>query len=103
MKKKFYGKWIVLACFLIACFPVSIVNVTTSFYLAPICKEYGFSIGAFSISYSIAALGAAIGAVAVGSIMEKLDVKWIMAIGCVLRGIVRCFAFVAVLSFVWLH
>lgn len=87
ISKKFYGKWIVIGCFLLAAFPVALVNKTVTFYMAPICAEYGFSIAAFSMVYSLAALGAAVGAVAIGSLISKGNIKLIMAGGALISGV----------------
>lgn len=87
MVKKFYGKWIVIGCFLLAAFPVALVNKTVTFYMAPVCAEYGFSIAAFSLVYSLAALGAAVGAVAIGSLISKGNIKLIMAGGALISGL----------------
>ncbi|MEG2212909.1 MAG: MFS transporter, partial [Clostridiales bacterium] len=87
MKNKFYGKRIVLGCFILACFPVALVNITASFYMAPVCEAYGFSTGAFSLVYSFAALGAAIGSVVVGSLISKANIKLVMIGGALLSGL----------------
>lgn len=99
MGKKFYGKWIVAGCFLLALFPVALVNKTVTFYMAPICAELGFSIAAFSGVYSLAALGAAVGAVAIGSIISKGNLRWIMTIGALIAGI--CFFLVSISTQLW--
>lgn len=87
MGRKFYGKWIVIGCFLLAAFPVALVNKTVTFYMAPVCAEYGFSIAAFSLVYALAALGAAVGAVAIGSLISKGNIKFIMAGGALISGV----------------
>ena len=99
MSKKFYGKWIVLGCFLLALFPVALVNKTVTFYMAPICAELGFSVAAFSVVYSLAALGAAVGAVAIGSIISKGNIRFIMAAGALISGI--SFYLVSVSTHLW--
>lgn len=87
MDKKFYGKWIVIGCFILACFPVALVNMTATFYMAPVCADLGFSIAAFSVVYSLAALGAALGAVAIGSLISKGNIKLIMSGGALISGL----------------
>lgn len=57
----FYGKWIVIGSLMITIFTMAIINNTTAFYMTPICKELGFSTGAFSECYSMSAVGGSAG------------------------------------------
>lgn len=83
METKFYGKRIVIAGFLVAAFTMAIINTTATFYMAPICKEFGFTIAGFSWVYSMASLGAAIGSILAGSLIAKFNIRVVMSVGAV--------------------
>ncbi|MBQ3211475.1 MAG: MFS transporter [Oscillospiraceae bacterium] len=86
-EKSFYGKWIVIGSLMITVFTMAIINNTTTFYMTPVCQELGFSIGAFSAAYSMAAVGATIGAILAGSMLAKLPLKAMMCIGAIGTGL----------------
>lgn len=86
-KKSFYGKWIVIGSLMITVFTMAIINSTTAFYMTPICRELGFSTGAFSGCYSMSAVGAAAGAILAGVLIKKIPIRLMMVIGAVGTGI----------------
>lgn len=86
-QKAFYGKWIVIGSLMITMFTMAIINNTTTFYMTPVCAELGFSIGAFSAAYSMAAVGATIGAIVTGTLLSKLPLKLMMSIGAIGTGL----------------
>ena len=86
-QKPFYGKWIIIGSLMITVFTMAIINNTTTFYMTPVCEELGFSIGAFSAAYSMAAVGATIGAIVAGTMLSKLPLKVMMSIGAIGTGL----------------
>lgn len=86
-RKPFYGKWIIIGSLMITVFTMAIINNTTTFYMTPVCEELGFSIGAFSAAYSMAAVGATIGAIVAGTMLSKLPLKVMMSIGAIGTGL----------------
>lgn len=86
-ERSFYGKWIVIGSLIITIFTMAIINNTTAFYMTPICKELGFSTGAFSGCYSMSAVGAAAGAILAGSLIKKIPIRLMMVIGAAGTGL----------------
>lgn len=97
--KKFYGKWVVLACALIGSIPVALVNKTATFYMAPVIADFGFTVGSFSVVYAIAAAGAAAGAITVGKYLNKVNIRYLMAAGGAVAG--TCFIGVSFATQLW--
>ncbi len=98
-KRGFYGKWIILGSLMITVFTMAIINNTTSFYMTPVCEQFGFSIASFSICYSFAAIGAAAGAIVAGILINKLPLRLMMTLGIILTA--ACFAGLSIATQLW--
>ncbi len=98
-KQGFYGKRIIFGSLLVTIFTMAIVNKTPPFYMTPICTEYGFSVTGFSVSFALAALGAALGAISAGLFINKLKLRLMMSLGIIMAGV--CFAALSIASRLW--
>lgn len=86
-KKKFSG-WIVVAgCFLISFFIVTVVSNTLALFMAPICQEFGFDTGSYSIITMVGTFTNAIGAMLLAPIFQKKSIKKVMLICGIITGI----------------
>jgi len=85
--KNFYGMKIVIGSLFLTVFSMAIINNTASFYMEPICKTLGFTVAEFSAVYSMAALGAAVGAMLAGTLVQKLPIRLMMIIGALGTGL----------------
>ncbi len=86
-KQPFFGNRIVFGAFIITVFTVAIINNTPAFYMTPVNQEFGFTTAQFSVSYAMAALGAAVGAMFAGYLIEKMPIRLMMVLGSIATGI----------------
>lgn len=98
-EQAFYGKRIVLGSLMVTVFTMAIVNKTPPFYMTPICDELGFSITGFSVGFAFSALGAAVGAICAGFLINKLKLRVMMSIGIIITGV--SFAALGIASQLW--
>lgn len=78
LNTKFSGWFVVLGCFLLMFFSVSIVSGTVALFMAPISKEFGFSSTQYSVINLISSFTGAISAIILAPRMQKGNMKGIM-------------------------
>ena len=82
-----WRRWLVLAaCFLLMAVCYSIVNTIHSLFMVPVTQALGFSLGAFSTLFTIAAVSTALASPLVGRLLGRVNIKWVMVVGAVLAG-----------------
>lgn len=78
--QKFSGWSVAAGCFMLMFFVVAIVANTAALFMAPICKQFGFDIAAYSFINLIASLAGAFSAMALAPKMQKGNMKRIMLV-----------------------
>ena len=82
-----WRRWLVLAaCFLLMAVGYSIVNTIHTLFIVPVTGTLGFSIGAFSVLFTIAAVVTALASPLVGRLLGRVSPRWVMAAGGLLAG-----------------
>lgn len=78
--KKFSGWFVVLGCFLLMFFSVSIISGTVALFMSPISSEFGFKTTEYSIINLISSFTGAAAAIILAPRMQKGNMKRIMFI-----------------------
>lgn len=79
-KKMFYGWWIVIGGFILNFIGIGIAFNALGIFFKPVVETFGFSRGAFSFYFTIAALAMTFAAPVVGKLIEKFDVRLVVGI-----------------------
>jgi len=82
--KKFYGWWIVAGGFILFFFGIGLAINTVGIFIEEVVSTLHFKRGDFSLFFSIAAITMMLGAIVVGKLIEKIDIRLIMGVGTVL-------------------
>jgi len=80
-KSVFYGWWIVVGGFVLCFFGIGMGINTVGIFIEEVVSTLNFTRGGFSLFFTIAAITMMIGAIIVGKLMEKIDVRVIMGVG----------------------
>ena len=88
-KKLFYGWYVVLSSFFIMGGAFVLLTSLHSLFMIPVTEEIGMSRGAFSLVFSITAIGIALASPIMGKLLVTKSMKLIMAICVVGAGL--CF------------
>lgn len=87
VKKRFSGWAVFVGCLILMIFPGGMMSYTTGLFMYPICEEFGFSIMAYSISFTLSAgVNALVSAFVVGYLSKgsKRTMKAIMLVSVVI-------------------
>ncbi|MGL5346278.1 MAG: conjugated bile salt MFS transporter [Peptostreptococcaceae bacterium] len=85
--KKLTTGWIVLiACMLIQAIPFGVASNIKPLFIHPVTLDKGFSLGSFSLIFTIGTIVSAIASPFIGKLYEKVNLKIMYIIGCVLAG-----------------
>ncbi len=82
--KKFYGWWIVTGGFILFFFGIGLAINTVGIFIEEVVSTLHFKRGDFSLFFSIAAISMMVGAIVVGKLIEKVNIRIIMVTGTVL-------------------
>ena len=86
-RQKNWRRWAVLAaCFLVMAVCFSLINTIHTLFIVPVTQALGFSIGGFSVLFTLAAVAAGAASPLVGKLLRRENLKWVMAAGVVLAG-----------------
>ena len=78
---------VLVCCFLAFFTMVGMVNSTSSLFIVPVTKEYGFSRAAFSVTISLCSLGSAIINIFYGKIYARFGIRKMMGFGFIAGGV----------------
>jgi len=78
--KKFKGWGVLAAAFILSFIPTAIMGNCFSLYMAPVCKNLGFSPTSWSMVNLIASFASAIGAMIIAGLYQKKNMKIMMLI-----------------------
>lgn len=81
--KFFYGWWIVIAGLILITITVPFTSALVSLYMIPVTEEFGIARSAFTLTTTIIAFCGIIISPAVGKVVQKYNVKWILSIGII--------------------
>lgn len=82
-----WRRWLVLAaCFFLMAVCYSLINTIHTLFIVPVTQSLGFSIGSFSVLFTIAAVATALASPLVGRLLSRWNIKWVMALGTLLAG-----------------
>ena len=84
--KNNYKYIIAVSSFILMAVAFSIVNSVNTILTAPVINERNFSIGEFSLLFTITAITVAICSPLVGTLLNKVNIKIIMSISSILAG-----------------
>ena len=84
--KNNYKYIIAISSFILMAVAFSIVNSVNTILTAPVINERNFSIGEFSLLFTITAITVAICSPLVGTLLNKVNIKIIMSISSILAG-----------------
>ncbi len=84
--KNNYKYIIAISSFILMAVAFSIVNSVNTILTAPVIKARNFSIGEYSLVFTITAITVAIFSPLVGSLLNKINIKIIMSISSILAG-----------------
>ncbi|MEG1869822.1 MAG: MFS transporter, partial [Oscillospiraceae bacterium] len=85
--KKFSGWSVVAGCFLMSFFVNAIVGNTTSLFMAPICQQFGFDTGSYSLVTLFGALATAVAAMLLAPLLKDKNIKLVMMACVAVTGI----------------
>lgn len=97
--KNFKGWGVLVAAFIMAFFPMAIMSNCFSLYMAPVCKDLGFSNAGWSVVNMIAAFAGAFGAMVFAKIFQKKNMKATMVIATI--GTSLCWVIAAYCTQIW--
>ena len=88
-KKKgmFYGWRIVIAALILITISVPFTSALVSLYMIPVTEEFGIPRSAFTLTTTIIALSGIFLSPAVGKIVQKYNIKWILTAGIFVFGL----------------
>ena len=85
--KKDFRPWlVVIGCMLIQAIPFGVASNIQPQFIGPIVEKYGFSLGAFSLTFTIGTFASAIASPTIGKMFSKVAVKKIFLVGSILSG-----------------
>ncbi|WP_302334046.1 hypothetical protein [uncultured Romboutsia sp.] len=84
--KNNYKYIIAVSSFILMAVAFSIVNSVNTILTAPVINARNFSIGEFSLLFTITAITVAICSPLVGSLLNKVNIKIIMSLSSILAG-----------------
>ena len=79
-KKLFYGWWIVVGSFFLNFAGIGIIMNSMGIFIKPVSESLGFTRGGFTLYFTIAALSMMVMAPVMGKLLERYDIRLIMAI-----------------------
>lgn len=98
--QKYFYRWVILfVSFLLMAVPFSIVNTIHTLFMKPVTEEFGFSISAFSLIFTISAFVVAAASPVVGKLLNVVSIKTIMTACAALVGAgFICYSFASAIS-----
>ncbi|MGL5328480.1 MAG: conjugated bile salt MFS transporter [Peptostreptococcaceae bacterium] len=86
-KNKLAAGWIiVIACTLMQAIPGCVISNTPPLFIHPVTTERGFTLAAFSLTFSIGTIVSAVAGPFIGSLFNKINVKVLYLIGAIIAG-----------------
>ena len=86
-KNKSIKPWIiVLGCMLIQAVPFGVASNIQPQFVGPIVEKYGFSLGAFSLTFTIGTFASAIASPFIGKLFSKISSKTIFIVGSIMSA-----------------
>ncbi len=84
--KNLHAWLVVLGCMLIQAVPFGVASNIQPQFIGPIVEKYGFSLGAFSLTFTIGTFVSAIASPPIGKMFSKIPAKTIFIVGSILSG-----------------
>lgn len=85
-KSNLKGWLVVLGCMLIQAVPFGVASNIQPQFIGPIVEKFGFSLGAFSLTFTIGTFVSAIASPTIGNLFSKLSAKLIFVVGSILSA-----------------
>ena len=86
-ESKNFKPWlVVIGCMLIQAVPFGVASNIQPQFIGPIVEKYGFSLGAFSLTFTIGTFASAIFSPAIGKLFSKINAKTIFIVGSILSA-----------------